>query len=236
MNLTRKVSHMLINMFLFVVNVPHLNVIQTLDLSKVGKLVLDENGFTNFYDNLKNIDMSNTGLTDMKPSWFSRRNIETLDISKNSLPSLKKDQMKFFPFLKYFNASFNDIKTLEANTFLECKKLEIISLSHNILTTAHFDNLPNLRALYVKSNNLNTMIASYTNMPKLETLNLADNNIGSMSDRNLQTLESLKFLNLSHNRLPYIPSYWFWSNDKTKLSTLDLSFNSISFIDHVAFK
>lgn len=221
---------------MFIVNVPHLNVIQSLDLSQVGTLVLDNTGFTNNYDNLKNIDISNTNLKEMKSSWFSRRNIEALDISKNSLTFLKREQMKFFPFLKYFNASFNEIKTLEARTFLESKKLEVISLSHNSLVTAHFDNLPNLRALYVKSNNLNTMAGLFTKMPKLEILNLADNNIGGMSDRNLQTLESLKFLNISHNRLPYIPAYWFWGNDRTKLSELDVSFNAITFIDHIAFK
>lgn len=210
--------------------------IVTLDLSKVGKLVLDDVGFSNFYDNLKNIDMSGTGVTEMKSSWFSRRNVEALEISKNSIVNLKKEHMKFFPNLKYFNASFNEIKTLEAGTFLDCKKLEVLSLSHNALPTAHFDNLPSLRALYVKSNNLISMAGLYTNMPKLEILNLADNNIGGMSDRGLQTLESLKFLNVSNNKLPYIPGYWFWGNDKTKLSEVDLSFNSITFIDHVAFK
>lgn len=227
---------MFLFLFIFVVNVPNLNVIQTLDLSKVGKLVLDDIGFSNYYDNLKNIDMSNTGVTEMKSSWFSRRNIEALDISKNSLNNLKKEQMKFFTFLKYFNASFNDIKNLEGGTFLDCKKLEILSLSHNSLVLPHFDNLPNLRALYVKSNNIQSMAGYYTNMPKLEILNLADNNIGGMSDRNLQTLESLKFLNVSHNKLPYVAGYWFWGNDKTKLSEVDLSFNAITVIDHVAFK
>jgi Leucine-rich repeat (LRR) protein len=202
----------------------------------VGKLILDDVGFTNYYDSLRNIDISSTGLTDMKSSWFSRRNIEALDISKNSLSALKKDHMKFFPFLKYFNASFNEIKTLEMGTFLECKKLEVLSLSHNLLASAQFDNIPNLRALYAKSNNINNMAGTYSNMPKLEILNLADNNIASIGDRGLQTLESLKFLNVSHNKLPYIPGYWFWGNDKTKLSEVDLSYNSITYIDHVAFK
>ena len=197
---------------------------------------MDDDGFTDDFDSLRNIDISNTELSEINPDWFSHRNIEALDISKNSLKQLKKVHTKYFPNLRYFNASFNEIKALDIGAFYECKKLEVISLSHNFLTAAYFDNLPNLRALYIKSNNLNSMAGTFHTMPQLEVLNLADNNIASMSDRNLQTLESLKFLNLSNNRLPYVAAYWFWGNDKTELSEVDLSFNAITVINHVAFK
>lgn len=224
-------------MFLFVVNVPHLGSISTLDLSGVGKLVLDESGFSNSYDSLRNLDISNVGLTNqIKSSWFSRKSIEALDVSKNLLNDLRKEHMKNFPKLRYFNASFNEIKYLEPNTFLECKKLEIISLSHNNLVTVLFDNLPNLLALYLRSNSLANMYGAYTNLPKLEILNVAENNIALIADRSFQTLESLKYLNISNNKLPYIAAYWFAGCEKTKLSEIDLSFNSLLRIDGLAFK
>lgn len=224
-------------MFLFVVNVPHLGCISTLDLSGVGKLVLDESGFSNSYDSLRNLDISNVGLTNqIKSSWFSRKSIEALDVSKNLLNDLRKEHMKNFPKLRYFNASFNEIKYLEPNTFLESKKLEIISLSQNNLVTVLFDNLPNLLALYLRSNSLANMYGAYTNLPKLEILNVAENNIALIADRSFQTLESLKYLNISNNKLPYIAAYWFAGCEKTKLSEIDLSFNSLLRIDALAFK
>lgn len=224
-------------MFLFVVNVPYLDGISTLDLSGVGKLQLDDSGFTNAYDSLRNLDISNVGLMgQLKSSWFSRKNIEALDVSKNLLNDLRKEHMKNFPKLRYFNASFNEIKFLEVNTFLESKKLEIISLSNNNLPTVHFDNLPNLIALYLRSNSLVNMYGNYINMPKLEILNVAENNIALIADRSFQTLESLKRLNISNNKLPYIAAYWFAGCDKTKLSELDLSFNNLVRIDAISFK
>lgn len=224
-------------MFLFVVNVPYLDGISTLDLSGVGKLVLDDSGFTGAYDSLKNLDISNVDLKGtLKSSWFSRKTIEALDVSKNSLNDLRKEHMKFFPKLRYFNASFNEIKFLEQNTFLESKKLEIISLSHNNLPNVIFDNLPNLVALYVRSNLLTIIYGSFLNMPKLEILNVAENNIAAMADRSFVTLESLKYLNVSNNKLPYIGSYWFAGSDKTKLTEIDFSFNNIARIDALGLK
>jgi hypothetical protein len=41
-------------------------------------------------------------------------------------------------------------------------------------------------------------------MPKLEFINLAENIIHGVADRWLETLESLKYLNLSNNKMPHV--------------------------------
>lgn len=144
---------------LIAVNVP-LSMIQSLDLSRVGKLTLSETGFRD-YDSLKNLDMSSTGITALKSGWFSRKTIEVLNVSENLIKSLKKEDTKFFSRLRVFNASFNEIKTLEANTFLESKKLEVISLSNNNLVNLAFENLENLKFLYLRGNLIVTVSSNW---------------------------------------------------------------------------
>ena len=41
-------------------------------------------------------------------------------------------------------------------------------------------------------------------MPKLEFLNLAENLIHGIADRWVETLEGLKYLNLSNNKIPHV--------------------------------
>jgi Leucine-rich repeat (LRR) protein len=183
------------------------------------------------------LDISNVGLAgQLKSSWFARRSIEGLDVSRNALIDLRKEQFKFFPKLRYLNASFNEIKLLEPGTFLESKKIEVISLSNNHLVSVNFDNLPSLQGLYLRSNNIINVHGAFGNLPKLEILNVAENNIAIVGDRNFQNLESLKYLNLSNNKLNHIGGYWFFGCDKTKLIEIDLSFNNIERVDQISFK
>ncbi|CRL00120.1 CLUMA_CG013400, isoform A [Clunio marinus] len=210
------------------VNVPYLNVIQSLDLSRVGKLTLSDEGFRD-YDSLKNLDISATELSTIKSSWFSKKTIETINLSENELQELKKESMKFFPQLRVFNASFNQIKTLEAKTFAESKKIEVIVLSHNRLVNVVFDDLQNLRQLYLEGNLIVTIwVWTFARMPKLQIINLAENAITGVVDRSFTALESLKYLNLSDNKIPYIGPWSFAGGSKIELETIDLSYNSIT--------
>lgn len=133
---------------------PYLNLIQTLDLSRVGALNFSESGFSNSYDSLKFLDLSNTGIKELKTQWFSRKTIETLDLSRNLLTDLRRDHMKFFPKMRVFNASNNDIKSLEANTFIDLKKIEVIVLSNNHIPHAHFESVENLKYLNLRNNKI----------------------------------------------------------------------------------
>lgn len=127
-------------------------------MSRVGTLTLSDDGFRE-YDSLKRLDLSQTGVATLKPSWFSRKTIEIINLSDNKIKALKKDDMKFFLNLKVFNASFNEIKTVEANTFLDLKRLEVLSLSHNQLVNAGFVSLENLKQLHLRGNAMVTVSA-----------------------------------------------------------------------------
>lgn len=43
-----------------------------------------------------------------------------------------------------------------------------------------------------------------TKLTKLEVLIVSENNINAINDRAFETLESLKYLNLSNNKLPHV--------------------------------
>ena len=58
-------------------------------------------------------------------------------------------------------------------------------------------------------------------MPKLEFLNLAENVIHGVADRWLETLESLKYLNLSNNKMPHIGD-WVIYNFNIQLLDVNL--------------
>lgn len=138
------------------VNVPYLHLIQSLDLSRAGTLNFNDNGF-NSYDSLRNLDVSNTGIKAFKNSWFSKKSIEVLDISRNKMTELRRDHLKYFPKLKFFNASNNDLVFLEAHTFLDSKKIEVVALANNHIQSVHFENLNHLRTLNLKGNALNNV-------------------------------------------------------------------------------
>jgi Leucine-rich repeat (LRR) protein len=110
-----------------------------------------DTGFSN-YDSLRNLDISNMGIPMLKSSWFSRKSIEVLDVSRNQLTELKKENVKFFPKLRVFNASNNELKFLEGGTFSESKRIEVINLANNHIPGVHFEDLDNLRILNLKSN------------------------------------------------------------------------------------
>lgn len=67
-------------------------------------------------------------------------------------------------------------------------------------------------------------------LPRLEVLNLAENSIAAIGDRSFATLESLKYLNLSNNKLPFIGPNFFTGATKTKLEEVDFSFNLITML------
>ncbi|KAL7050479.1 hypothetical protein ACKWTF_004095 [Chironomus riparius] len=143
------------------------------------------------------------------------------------MTELRRDNLKYLPKLKFFNASNNDLVFVEAHTFMDSKKIEVVALTNNHIQSVHFENLDHLKTLNLKGNALNNIGGNYVRMPKLEFLNLAENVIHGVADRWLETLESLKYVNLSNNKMPHIGDWTFGGGEKTKLVELDLSYNAI---------
>ena len=119
-------------------------------------MILSETGFRD-YDALKVLDLSSSDITVMKSSWFARKTIEVLDISKNLIKNLKKDDMNFFDRLRVFDASANDIKSIEQNSFIDLKKLEKLILNDNGLDVILLDNLGSLKTISLRGNSIATV-------------------------------------------------------------------------------
>ncbi|EDV21540.1 uncharacterized protein TRIADDRAFT_60110 [Trichoplax adhaerens] len=107
----------------------------------------------------------------------------------------------------------NKLHAIENNTFCDFKKLEVLSLDRNNLTTIYPETIcaPNLRELHLDYNNIQ-LIASTS----------------------FQPLTAIKLINLDYNPILNLPPELFKSTVKTTI--LRLPFNNISKIDATAFK
>jgi Leucine-rich repeat (LRR) protein len=63
-----------------------------------------------------------------------------------------------------------------------------------------------------------------------------DNNLAAIGDRSFATLENLKFLNLSNNKLPFVGPNFFTGASRTKLQEVDFSFNLITMLYPMSLK
>ena len=119
-------------------------------------------------------------------------------------------------FLNVIKLHSNCIKTLRSNVFNNCKRLFILDLSNNhlwALWSRVFDSLHNL-----------------------VTLDLHKNQLTDLPNKIFYRLNNLKRLNLSFNQFKQVLNNWFNVIDDYCLETVDLSANSIFFIDYSFFQ
>lgn len=129
--------------------------IKKLNLSKVGVLILSDNGFRDF-DALKKLDISNTQLTSFKHSWFKSSNsLEYLDASRNEITVLQTDNLRILTKLIFANFSYNDLEQIETDAFVDMKQLDTLLLHNNDLQTFNLGEISNLNHLNLHDNSLN---------------------------------------------------------------------------------
>ena len=98
--------------------------------------------------------------------------------------------------MKYLYLDNNNITTIDG---LDTNKsLRVLSLNGNQISK--IENLPNLwiEELFISANKL-TSIEGLESLPVLRTLDLSKNQISKL--KGLETIESLKFLNLNLNNI-----------------------------------
>lgn len=160
-------------------HIDNIEVIQYLDLSKAGKLIIDDNGFRNF-DGLQTLNISYTKIERLPFTWFARKNIVNLNASKNKIKTMKKDDMKALSKVKNLNMSSNMIDLIEANAFTDMKQLETLTLNDNNIKEVIFGPVENLKSLNLRENSLDVVKTNaFARLIKLEKLTLAQNQINS---------------------------------------------------------
>ncbi|KAM3967644.1 leucine-rich repeat domain-containing glycoprotein 150 [Aphomia sociella] len=161
-------------------------------------------------------------------------NIYAFDASNCGLEEIYDNSLMTFTALTTVNLSGNKIQTINNKVFSFCPKLVEINLAYNKLSSLDvkvFQNNEELSKLYLQGNPMKVLSAEiFVNTPSLTLLDVSHAELTSLwkEDKNLpkELLNSLTFLNISHNRITEIKQ-----NDVVsfvKLRTLDVTNNPLA--------
>lgn len=111
--------------------------------------------------------------------------LKSLNLSKNLLSSVSN--ISELTSLEVLDLSYNKLKILDENTFLNLSRLQKLSLGHNNIQNLNLDilvNTINLEYLDISYNNLGVFQLNVT-FPKLEELHIEGNNL-TIFDRDIK--------------------------------------------------
>ena len=153
-----------------------------------------------------------------------------LDLSSNLLDDIPYGAMRGYPALEKLYLADNQIRDISQDAFQDLPSLTELILSKNKLTSRSIDgqvfNLPNLKTLDVSFNKLSKITRRLLDsLSSLKRLDLAVNGIVEMEDGSLQMTRNVEYLNISYNNLREISPAMF--QGLTKLFELDLSNNEL---------
>nr|XP_029732602.1 LOW QUALITY PROTEIN: uncharacterized protein LOC109402493 [Aedes albopictus] len=188
-------------------------------------------------------------------------NLLMLDLSENSLRSLRRDYFSKLDRLKLLKLSENQLSNLPSDIFYDLINLEELQLQHNHLVeivpgqlrplsklrilnlsnnTIHdlprniFNGLNNLTELYMSNNRLYVVpFQIFKELRALEVLDVSNNMLVSFLDNFFLANKQLRVLRLNNNIIEKISKNALYG--LRKLQILDLSSNKLVFIDRNAF-
>lgn len=146
-------------------------------------------------------------------------NLVSFNISGHHLNNTKEILKLLGPSIKLMDLSSNFIGAIDANTFKNFKKLEILNLAQTNLSNFGFKTMYNQNELielnlsYNQLRKVNFTIMAW-NMRKLTKLNLEGNQLVEMDTVNYHNFPNIRYLALSKNNLScdYLSKYlhqWF---------------------------
>ena len=161
-------------------------------------------------------------------------NIYFFDASNCGLEEIYDDSLKTFSALSVLNLSDNNIKSISNKVFTPCPRLVEINLANNMLTTLEpkqFEKNKELAKLNLQGNPLKVLsIEVFVHTPVMTWLDMSHAELTSLwkVDKNHTTgvLNSLTFLNVSHNRINEIKQTEL--DNLNKLRTLDITNNPLA--------
>ncbi|MFS7976827.1 putative leucine-rich repeat-containing, plant-type, leucine-rich repeat domain superfamily [Helianthus anomalus] len=161
---------------------------------------------------LRYIDLSSNNFIGHIPSFQMCKNITHVDLSRNSLSgTIPSAHFQDLENLVSVDLRFNDFNGSIPSSLFSLQKLQQIQLSNN---------------------NFNGLLANFTNpsLSLLDTLDLSSNKLQGEIPRSMLELRKLSILVLSYNNLSGTIRTVDFEDRLSNLTTLDLSFNSLSII------
>ena len=106
--------------------------------------------------NIKYIEMYNNALSDLQPLTFAslESSLISLVISFNKLKLIRYGTFNRLVRLEELHLEYNEIESIESNSFEEMSNLKTIYLNNNNLSqfTSTFSNLFNLKTIFMQNN------------------------------------------------------------------------------------
>ncbi|CAL1276409.1 unnamed protein product [Larinioides sclopetarius] len=189
---------------------------------------------TNYLDpirlSLTVLDLSHNKLVNLTTQAFTNlAHLQTLILSNNEIEIIEEEEFKGLRSIQILDLSKNNLNNLPENLFERQKQLRILSLAYNEMEQILGDifKATTIEQLDLSFNNLEEFPEDsiFHIKDTLQYLDLTGNEIESLNFSSITSLQSLRYLSLSRNRL-ILPS----SAEELQLPnlmTLDLSHNSI---------
>ncbi|KAF5271294.1 hypothetical protein FQR65_LT05309 [Abscondita terminalis] len=164
--------------------------------------------------------------------------LQALGLPNNQLTSVPTVPLRSVPELDRLDLSGNKIKSLDVESFKGLYNLSFVDLSNNFISKIYpstFSKIPQLRTLRLRGNRLTiTAVSKLDSISTAEELDLSVNTlVGPLDSHTFPKMQSLKYLQLSHNSFTSIKMGCL--EGLTNLTTLTLQHNQIDVIEDHAF-
>ena len=157
-----------------------------------------------------NFDSNNMQQLMTESLWKSFPMLNSLSFLENKISQLHKGVFNFLDKLKSLDLALNRITEIESGSFVALSSLEKLSLDGNQIKSfpsAAFEGLKALKILRLNSNHLKTIDFQWLHhMISLQQFMVKSNEIQFLRPFDLKWQRSLHLLDLSDNKLQYIPN------------------------------
>ncbi|CAH1775139.1 unnamed protein product, partial [Owenia fusiformis] len=219
-----------------------LNSLDTIELDNNMIQTIEKYTFQHF-KSLRIVSLQSNHITTIPYGIFGhlRHSLGWIDLKGNNLSALPADLFTGFFKLRKLDISHNNLVNISMELVDGCTNLQLLDLSYNQIKDFNVSLKSNkmLSHLYVANNQLKDAWNIFEHMhliPSLIHLDLSVNNMTSFGSipRVLTDISSiLHSVNISHNRITYIPENQFYLS--RWLQELDMSANRIQTIKDPTF-
>ncbi|KAK6644340.1 hypothetical protein RUM43_000607 [Polyplax serrata] len=191
----------------------------SLEKLDVGEQLIPKVNFRSWsrLENIRSLTVSNFPERTLR-FYGTFNHLEEIKVSSSNVKTLGSHAFKHVRALKRLDLSENSISHVEKEAFSEVNSLLHLSLASSF--SPGFDRLPP---------------EIFENLTSVETLDLSNNGLKILPQKLFHSMKRLKIILLKDNFIEFIPRRAFQGDVHSDLTTIQLSYNQLSFIESYTF-